>query len=123
MSDAVSFAARALISALFLIEGWKKVVGYGAVAAYMEQHGVSSFMLPAVIAIEFVGGAALLAGFMTRWAALVLAVFTLLAAAIFHMDLSGETETVQFLKNLAIAGGLLMLYVHGGGAWSMSKGR
>jgi putative oxidoreductase len=74
-----------------------------------------------VIAVQAIGGVALLAGFMTRWAALALAVLELLTAAVVHLDLTSAAEVRMLLQNLAIAGGLLLLYAHGGGRWSMSR--
>ena len=122
MSNLVNLIARALLSALFIAGGLDKINGYARSLDYMAAYNVPGFLLPGVIALELVGGLALLAGFMTRWVALALAVFCLLAAVIFHTGFGNPIQVAMFLKNLAIAGGLLLLYAHGGGGWTMSKG-
>jgi putative oxidoreductase len=121
LSDAVTFAARVFIAALFIIEGWRNIFDYAAAAADLEEFGLPALLLPAVIAMQVVGGVAILAGFMTRSAALALAVFELCSAAILHLNLTSAAETRMLLQSIAIAGGLLLLYAHGGGRWSMSK--
>ena len=73
----------------------------------MEAMGVPGALLPLVIALEIGGAAALIAGFQTRCAALALAGFSLLSALIFHADFGDQMQTIMFMKNLAIAGGLL----------------
>jgi putative oxidoreductase len=76
-------------------------------------------MLPAVIALELGGGLAILFGLFSRWAALGLAVFSVIAALIFHTNFADQMQAVSFMKNLAIAGGLLLLYANGPGAWAV----
>ncbi len=73
-------------------------------------------LLPLVIALELGGGLLLIVGFQTRWVALALAVFTVLASVLFHV---GDGQMTMFLKNMAITGGLLLLFVHGAGPLSL----
>ena len=82
----------------------------------MREHSVAPALLPLVILTEFGGGLLVLAGFKTRWAAIAIAGFCLLTALIFHLP-SGET--IEFQKNVAMAGGFLVLAVFGPGAWSI----
>lgn len=114
-----SLLARFLLSAIFVIAGAEKLMGYEGTVGYMEQYGVPGALLPVVIFTELAGGLAILFGVLTRWAALGLAAFSLLAALIFHADLGDSVQFVLFLKNLAIAGGLLLLAVHGPGAYAL----
>ncbi|WP_341504220.1 DoxX family protein [Gallaecimonas sp. GXIMD4217] len=120
-------AGRILLALIFLLSGLHKIGGYADTQAYMEQMGVPGLLLPAVIMVEVGGGAALILGWFTRWAALALAVFTLLAAMLFHADFNDQMQFIMFMKNLAITGGLLMLAAHGAGCWSLdarlSKGK
>jgi putative oxidoreductase len=112
---------RLLLAAVFILEGWGKLRGYQAAAAYMDRYGVPSLLLPAVIALELGGGALIAAGFHTRVAALALAAFSTLAAILFHGDFSERSHVLHFEKDLAIAGGLLVLAVAGAGSWSLER--
>ena len=112
---------RLLLAALFILEGWSKVRGYRAAADYMDAYGVSSVLLPAVIALELGGGLAIAVGWQTRLAALALSVFCVLAAVLFHADLASRGQLLHFEKDLAIAGGFLVLAVAGAGRWSLDE--
>ena len=116
-------AGRILIAALFLIAGVGKLGAYAGTQGYMQSHGVPGALLPAVIALELGGGLLIVAGLWTRIAALALAGFTLLAALLFHANFADATQQIMFLKNLAIAGGFLMLAANGAGAWSVDARR
>jgi putative oxidoreductase len=126
VSNLSLLSGRALLSAMFISTGFSKVGAYAGTQAYMESVGVPGLLLPAVIALEIAGGLAILAGYQTKIAALLLAGFTLLAAIIFHGDFSQPMQSILFSKNLAIAGGFLLLFAHGAGDWSLQapgKGR
>jgi putative oxidoreductase len=108
------------LSAIFLLSGFAKLgAGYAGTQAYMEAMGVPGALLPLVIAAEILGGAAVAAGFLTRWAALGLAVFSLASGVLFHFDPADQMQFIGFLKNVAIAGGFLALAAHGAGALSI----
>lgn len=117
-------AGRILISALFLMAGVGKLgSGYAGTQGYMEAMGVPGALLPLVIALEIGGAALVVAGLWTRTAALALAAFTLLSALLFHADFSEQMQQIMFLKNFAIAGGFLFLWIKGAGAWSVDARR
>lgn len=116
-------AGRILLAAIFLISGLGKIGAYAGTAAYMASAQVPGQLLPLVIAIEVGGGLAIVAGWRTRAAALALAGFSLLAAILFHANFQDQTATIMFLKNLAIAGGFLVLAANGAGAWSLDARR
>jgi putative oxidoreductase len=116
LADPVVFVARLLMAYIFIVEGYGKISGYSDVAGYMQDHGVSSALLPLVILTELGGGLMILTGLATRWAAIALSGYAILTALFFHM---GADQTVQFQKNLVIAGGFLVLVAHGAGAWSL----
>ncbi len=121
-SSALLALARALLSAIFILSGFAKLgAGYAPTQAWMDAMGVSGALLPLVIVAEIGGGLALLGGWLTRWSALALASFTLAAAGLFHAALGDQNQMIHFMKNLAIAGGLLALAVHGGGGWSLDR--
>jgi len=83
--------------------------------------GVPSWLLPIVIATEIGGGLAILLGFKTRVVAFLMAGFTLLTAIIFHSNLADQTQSIMFMKNLSIAGGLLLLTVNGAGRYALDN--
>lgn len=85
----------------------------------MESKGVPAGLLPLVIALEAGAGLALTAGLYARSAALLLALFALITAFIFHTPLSDQIQQILFMKNLSIAGGLLMVAAFGPGAWNL----
>lgn len=115
----ISLVARVLLSAIFISAGYGKIGGYDGTLQYMASQGVPGFLLPAVIALELGGGLAILLGLFSRWAALGLAIFSVLAAILFHGNFADQAQTISFMKNLAIAGGLLLLYANGPGAWAV----
>lgn len=123
MKDATLLAGRILLALIFIISGWGKIGGYAGSQQYMESMGVSGALLPLVIAAELGGGLAVAFGLFTRIAAVGLAVFTLLAAAFFHTDFANQAQFISFMKNLAIAGGFLVLAAHGPGALSIDAWR
>lgn len=124
MNNAIILAARVLLAQIFLISGFGKLgAGYAGTQAYMEAMGIPGMLLPLVIALEIGGGLALIAGFLTRWAALALAGFTVASAVLFHANFGDQTQTIMFMKNLAMAGGLLLLYVQGAGSYSVDARR
>jgi len=108
-----------MIAALFLHEGWAKLTAYAAAAAYMRTFGVPEQLLPFAIALELGCGVLILLGWQTRIAALLLAVFCVAAAVLFHTKLSDRNQLLHFEKDFAIAGGLLLLVAHGAGRWAV----
>lgn len=118
-----TLAGRILLAVIFLVSGLGKIGGFEATQGYMEAFGVPGMLLPLVILLEVGGALALVAGLWARWAALLLAGFTLLSGLIFHLDLGDSVQQIMFMKNLAITGGLLMVFAHGSGAWSLDARR
>jgi putative oxidoreductase len=106
---------------MFIVSGWQKLLGYSGTEGYFASLGIpmASVVTPLVILIELGGGLALLLGFKTRWVAAVIALFTLGAALVAHLDFADQAQAINFMKNLAIAGGLLMFVRYGGGAASI----
>lgn len=130
LQNPLSFAGRLLLAALFLPAGIAKIGGYAGTVGYISSKGLPLPEVGALIAIavELGGGLALIAGFGTRWAALGLALFTLVASVVFHnyWALPADQQMVQqlmFFKNIAVVGGLLTLAAWGPGAWSVDARR
>jgi putative oxidoreductase len=118
-----TLAGRVLLGVMFLLAGLDKIGGFEGTQGYMQAMGVPGMLLPLVILLEVGGGLALIIGLWARWAGLLLAGFTLLAALIFHLDFSDGMQQILFMKNLAITGGLLYVFAHGAGAWSIDARR
>ena len=112
----MSLVARVLMAYIFIVAGWGKVTSYQATVAYMESMGVPAALLPMTILVELGGGLALLFGFQARFAALGLAVFSLITAFLFH---GSAEDGINFMKNLAMTGGLFFLMLHGAGRFSL----
>ncbi|CAB1274166.1 DoxX family protein [Candidatus Nitrosacidococcus tergens] len=120
MKPIANLIARVLIAQVFILAGISKIgTGYTGVQEYMNSVGVPSELLPLVIFIELGGGIALALGFLTRWTALILAVFTIIAAVLFHANFSDQMQVIAFTKNIAISGGLLLLMCYGGDKYSL----
>ncbi len=121
LTDAATLAARLLLGAMFLFEGYSKVIAYAAAGGYMQRFGVPAALLPLVIATEIGAGLCLIVGWQTRWAALLLAGFSVAAAVIFHARFADGNQLQHFEKDFAIAGGLLALFASGAGAWALDR--
>jgi putative oxidoreductase len=117
--DAAALAGRLLLAAIFLHEAAAKLTGYPAALAYMQAFGVPGQLLPLAIAVELSCGLLILLGYQTRVAALILAGFCIVAAVLFHTRFGDRNQLLHFEKDLAIAGGLIVLFAHGAGAWSL----
>ena len=112
---------RVLISLMFVTSGLSKISGYAATQGYMDAMGVPGMLLPLVIAVEVLGGVAVILGWHTRVAAFLLAGFSLLSAILFHANFGDQMQMTMFMKNLAIAGGFLMIVSQGGGAYALDN--
>jgi putative oxidoreductase len=111
-------AARLLAAAIFIVAGFGKITAYAGTAQYMQAMNVPTALLPLVILLELGGGLALLFGFQTRLVALALAGFSIISAFIFHSG-ADQVQQIMFLKNFAMAGGLLAFVVFGAGRLSL----
>ena len=123
LMEAAALAGRLLLAALFLHEAAAKLAGYSAALAYMQAFGVPGQLLPLAIVVELACGLLVLLGYQTRVAALILAGFCITAAVLFHTKFGDRNQLLHFEKDLAIAGGLLVLFAHGPGAWALDAFR
>ena len=123
MEKVSQLVARVFLGHIFLLAGLSKISAYEGTQGYMDAMGVPGALLPLVILLEVAGGLAIIAGWKTRWTAIALAVFSVISAAIFHNNFGDQTQMIMFMKNIAIAGGFLLLAVHGAGAYSLDNRR
>ena len=117
--EAAALLGRLLIAALFLHEAWSKLTGYSIAVTYAQAFGVPGVLVPAAIAVETGCGILILLGYYARAAALVLAGFCVTTAVLFHTNFGNRNELLHFEKDLAIAGGLLVLFARGAGGWAL----
>ena len=110
---------RILLSAIFLINGIGKIFNYEETIQYMENFDVPGYLIIPAITVEILFSTLLIIGYYTKFSALVLSLFTLVLAVIFHTDFSNQMQLMSFLKNIAIAGGFLIIFVYGPGKYSL----
>jgi putative oxidoreductase len=123
----VSLLARLMIAVVFVSAVFNKMTQFSTTAAYMASEGVPNpkFALFGAIGLLLIGGLSLVLGAWTRYGAIFLLVFLVAATFYFHdfwrfVDAGQrQLQTIQFMKNMAIAGGLLSLIAFGGGPWSV----
>jgi len=130
LQNPLALVGRILLALIFITAGFGKITGFDGTVGYIASKGVPMASLAALLAIvvELGGGLAVAVGFMTRWAALALAVFSLLAGFIFHAYWAVPADQVMntqihFWKNVSIAGGFLVLAAFGAGAISIDAKR
>ena len=126
--DTVALVGRILLAVMFIISGFGKIAGFDGTVGYIASKGLPMAQLVAIgtIAVELGGGIMLAVGFKARWAALALAIFTLLAAIIFHDFWAAEaaqkmSQQINFMKNISIVGGMLMVFAFGPGRLTVDK--
>lgn len=123
LNSATQLTGRVLMSFIFIMAGISKIGAYTGTQGYMESMGVPGILLPLVILLEVGGGLALLVGWQTRIAAFLLAGFSIVSAVIFHANFADQMQSILFMKNVAIAGGLLILVAGAGQDWSIDGKR
>ncbi len=117
MIKVLDLFGRVLISALFFLNGIFKINNYEGTIGWME-----SFGLPGVaIALEIIGPILIVIGYKTKIAAAALSLFCFATAIIFHNDFADQVQLTAFLKNIALAGGFLLLVVNGAKGYCLDK--
>ena len=115
----IQVLGRIFLSTIFLIEGMNKIFNYEGTIAYMENFNVPEYLAIPAIIVEILFPLLLIVGYQTKISALALAIFTLATALIFHTDFTNQMQLISFLKNFAIAGGFLIIFVNGAGKYSI----
>lgn len=123
--SALVLIGRILIAVIFIVSGFGKITNIGGTAGYFGSMGLP---LPVVTAwivalLELVGGLAIVVGFQTRIAALLLALFSVASGLIAHFDFADQMQSIMFMKNISMAGGLLILAAFGPGAFSLERSK
>lgn len=125
MSNTIALIGRILLSFIFILSGFGKLAAIGGTAGYFGSLGIPAPTAVAVLAglVELLGGLAVLIGFKTRIAAYALAAFSIGSALIAHTDWSDMMQMISFQKNMALAGGFLVLAAFGPGSISVDARR
>ena len=125
MNSIIVLVGRILLAAIFILAGASKFADLTGTAGYFAMYNLPAPSVLAVISglVEVLGGVAVLIGFQTRIAAFGLAIFCVLTALIAHMDWADLNQMIHFQKNLAMAGGFLVLAAYGAGALSVDARR
>lgn len=112
---------RALLSAIFVIAGVSKIGNYAATQGYMISSGVPGELLPVVIFVEIGVGLSFVFGLFTRISAIILGAFSITAGALFHGNLHDQAQSILFWKDVAMAGGFMIVAARGAGPWSLDR--
>lgn len=112
---------RLMLAAIFVFAGLGKIGAYEGTQSFMVGQGVPGSLLPLVIALELGGGIAIMLGLFTRTFAVALGVFCVASACLFHGNFQDQLQSILFMKNLAIAGGFLILAAYGPGDISLDN--
>lgn len=123
MTGIIQLLGRIMLALIFILAGVGKIQDPAGTAAYMDSMGVPGILVWPTIALEILGGLAVAIGFKTKWAAFALAGFSVLAAVLFHNNFADKMQMIMFLKDISMAGGLLLLAVTGRTAYSCDNRR
>lgn len=121
----IVLVGRILLSIIFILAGFGKITALGGTAGYFGSMGLPMPMVTAVVValVELLGGIAILVGFQTRIVSYILALFCVATAFVAHFDFADQMQAINFQKNLAMAGGFLVLAAYGAGALSVDARR
>ena len=121
MTNIADLIGRILISALFLLNGIFKISNYDGTIGWMESFGMPEILLIPAIILEVLGPILIIVGYQTRIAAVLLSLFCVATAIIFHNDFTDQMQFTSFLKNIALAGGFLILFINGAKGLSLDS--
>ena len=121
MSNLIDFLGRLLISALFLMSAYNKILSIDGTMSWMEGFGVPGFLLYPTIALEIILPLFVIIGYQARISASLLAIFCIATAFLFHYDFVDQMQTIAFLKNLGLAGGFMFIVANGTKDWSVDR--
>ena len=121
MANILDLLGRILISGLFFLNGIFKINNYEGTISWMESFGMPGmFLIPAII-LEVAGPILIIIGYKTKLASGLLSLFCIATAIIFHNDFADQMQFTSFLKNIALAGGFLILFVNGAKSLSLDN--
>ena len=117
----LEFIGRIFLSLIFLLAGIGKIFNYEGTIDYMESFSVPGYLLIPAIIVEIIFPLLVIIGYKTKLSAIILSLFSMLLAVIFHADFSDQMQLMSFFKNFAIAGGFLIIFIRGAGKYSIDQ--
>ena len=121
MANLMDLIGRTFISSVFLLSGYNKIFSYENTITWMEGYGVPGFLLWPTIVLEIILPILIIIGYKTQLSAILLAVFSIITAIIFHSDFSNQMQIIAFLKNLGLAGGFIFIAINGPRDFAVDK--
>ncbi len=121
MSNLLDLLARFFISSVFLLSGYNKIFNFDQTVSWMEGYGVPGLLLWPTIILEIILPILIIIGYKTQISAILLAIFSITTAIIFHTDFGNQMQIVAFLKNLGLAGGFIFIALNGPKDWAVDR--
>ena len=121
MTNILDLIGRVFISLIFLLSGFSKISNYEGTADWMESLGVPGIFLMPAIVLEIIAPIFIIIGYKVKISATLLSLFCIATAVIFHNDFSNQMQFISFMKNIALAGGFLLLVINGAKDFSLDK--
>ncbi len=121
MTHFIDLLARIFISSVFLVSGYNKIMNYESTINFMEEFGIPGLLLWPTIVLEILLPILVIIGYKTQIATILLAIFCIATAVIFHFDFSNQMQIVALLKNFGLAGGFLLIALNGPKQFSMDR--
>ena len=121
MTHFIDLLARIFISSVFLVSGYNKIMNYESTISFMEGFGIPGLLLWPTIVLEIILPILVIIGYKTQIATILLAIFCIATAVIFHFDFSNQMQLVALLKNFGLAGGFLLIALNGPKQFSMDR--
>ncbi len=121
MTHFIDLLARIFISSVFLVSGYNKIMNYESTISFMEGFGIPGLLLWPTIVLEILLPILVIIGYKTQIATILLAIFCIATAVIFHFDFSNQMQIVALLKNFGLAGGFLLIALNGPKQFSMDR--
>ena len=119
--EILEIIGRIFLSLIFLIARIGKIFNYEGTIDYMESFSVPGYLLIPAIIVEIIFPLLVIIGYKTKLSAIILSLFSMLLAIIFHADFSDQMQLMSFFKNFAIAGGFLIIFIRGAGKYSIDQ--
>ena len=121
MANLFDLLGRILISALFIISAYNKVLSIDGTMSWMEGFGIPGFLIYPTILLEIILPLFVIVGYQARVSASILAIFCIVTAFLFHFDFSDQSQFISFLKNIGLAGGFLFIVANGTRDWAVDR--
>ena len=121
MANLFDLIGRIFISLVFLLSGYNKIFNYGGTITWMEGYGVPGFLLWPTIILEIILPILIIVGYRTQLSAILLAIFCMVTAIIFHLDFANQMQVIALLKNFGLAGGFIFIAINGPKDWALDR--